>query len=97
MNLFLDGYLSQRIDQISKTLLETNGEYARADHKRKVLWENVHPIMSGNTDIAISGGDRLDFSEYFEQLTIMSSIEKHILYRQGYMDCVKALKALGIL
>jgi len=96
MNQFLDGCISQRIDQISQNLLQTNGEYARADHKRKNLYRNMHDIMSGDTDLEITGGDRMDFSEYFEQLAIMASIEKRSYYRQGYMDCVKVLQNLGI-
>jgi len=94
---FLNGCLSQRIDQISQSLLKTNGEYAQADHKRKILYQNVHCLISGDTDLEITGGDRMDIKEYIEQVAIMASIEKHALYRQGYMDCVKVLNLMCIL
>ena len=97
MNQFIDGCLSQRIDQITKTLLETNGDYARADHQRNILWEKIEPIVSRDTDIMLYDCDRMDFEEYFEQLEIISLIENHALYRQGVVDCVGVLKKLGVL
>ena len=53
MNQFLDGCLSQRIDQIKITLLEINGDYAKADHKRNILWEKFEPIVYPEPDIML--------------------------------------------
>lgn len=97
MNLFLDGYLNNRIGQISKDLLEKNADYARAEAIRERLWEKVKPVLYENTNIEISSDVRKNILELFDNVELMETIENKELYRRGYMDCINVLKYLGIL
>ena len=97
MNLFLEGFLDHRIEQIAKQLPDANAEYALANHECQELWEYIKPIIYGDTDLEISIGDRMNFADYFEQYAVIASIEKRFFYKQGYMDCVRVFKEIGAL
>ena len=97
MNLFLSGYLDFRIEEIVENLHKTNSEYALAAEKSKELMENIDPIIHSERGITISVGDCLDFQEFLEYESTSTAIMQRELYNQGYLDCVKLFKMLGIL
>lgn len=97
MHLPVSGYLTARIEEISQEVKENNGEYAKALAKAKELLENIHPIIHSTKDISITAGDCLDFQEFLENEFTSSAIIHQELYKQGYLDCVKVLKMLGVL
>lgn len=97
MNLFSEAFLEKRIGQIRKDLLEKDIDYALTKHKYETLADQVDPILFGDTDLEITGGDRMNLNEFYELIELKSFLENLALYRQGYMDCIKVLKSLGVL
>lgn len=97
MSLYVSGYLDSRIEEIAQNLRKTNSEYALAMEKGKELMENIDPIIHSERGITISAGDCLDFQEFLKQEFTSTAIIQQELYKQGYLDCVKLLKMLGVL
>ncbi|MDP4119550.1 MAG: hypothetical protein Q8876_00625, partial [Bacillota bacterium] len=97
MNLYVSDYLNFRIDEIAQNLRKTNSEYALAMEKSEELMENIDPIIHSERGITINDGDCLDFQEFFEHELTSTTIMQQELYKQGYLDCVKMLKMLGVL
>lgn len=97
MCLFLSDYVDSRIEEITQNLKRTNSEYSLAIKKSKELRENIDPIIYRESDITICVGDCLDFQEFLEQELTSAAIMQQELYKQGYLDCVKLLKMLGVL
>lgn len=95
MDLFSEVFLEKRVGQITKELLETNIDYALTKRKYETLADIVDPILFGDTDLEITGGDRMNLNEFFELIELKSFLENLALYRQGYLDCVRVFKELG--
>lgn len=97
MNLDHSGFLEKRIVELQQHLLATDGEYAAATARCAALRENIDPIIHQTQSLVISPGDCMDLIEFYQlQSVCQDKLQKH-LYRQGYLDCVKVLKDLGIL
>ncbi len=94
---FFCDFLCNRIEKTELDLRANNARYALLEERNRILSDNIEPIMSGDRDITISGGDRLDFREFFDNETDMNGLLRAAAYKQGYFDCVKLLKFLGIL
>ncbi|MDP4120542.1 MAG: hypothetical protein Q8876_05750 [Bacillota bacterium] len=97
MSLYVSDYLNFRIDEIAQNLRKTNSEYALAMEKSEELMENIDPIIHSERGITICAGDCLDFQEFLEHEFTSTAIMQQELYKQGYLDCVKLLKMLGVL
>lgn len=97
MSLYVSDFLDNRIEEIAQELLKINGEYALAVEKSKELMENIDPIIHCEEEITISAGDCLDFQEFLDHEFTANAIMQQALYNQGYIDCVKLLKMLGVL
>ncbi len=98
MSLYISDFLDGRIEEVAQNLHKTNTEYALSMKKISQLMENINPIvMSTNEELTISHSDCLDFKEYMHEEFICTAIMQQTLYWQGYLDCVKLLRMLGVL
>lgn len=98
MGLYISDFLDGRIEEIAQDLRKTNAEYALAVDKLKRLYENINPIIiSTNEELTITHGDCLDFKELLDEELTSTAIMQQALYKQGYLDCVKLLRMLGVL
>lgn len=98
MSLYVSDFLDSRTEEIARDLRKTSGEYALTQEKLKRLYESVDPIiMSKKEELSITHGDCLDLQELFQEEFTAAAIMHQTLYQQGYLDCVKLLKMLGVL
>ncbi len=97
MSMFISEYFDLRIEEIAQDLKKANSEYALAAEKSKELMENIDPILRCDKDIIISAGDCLDFQEYLGHEFACAAVLQQELYKQGYLDCVRLLKTLGVI
>jgi hypothetical protein len=61
------------------------------------LHKNVNSIINREEEITISAGNCIDFKKLFEHKFESASIVQKELYKQGYLDCIKVLKMLGVI
>ena len=90
-------FIESRIEETTQQLLHTNSEYAIAAEKGGELLENVYPVIYSNHVITLAPQDCEDIQEFLEQEEEKNCIAQRQLYRQGYLDCIKLLKQLGVL
>lgn len=94
MSLFVSDFLNGRIEYVMQNLCKTNGDYALAMKKKKMLYQNIEPIIQRRGELNITAGDCMDFCEYFENDFTTAAILQQALYRQGYLDCAQLLAML---
>lgn len=97
MSLYVSDFLDGRIEDIMQNLKKTNSEYALATEKSKALMENIDSIIHHEREITISAGDCMDFREFLEHEFTRTAIMQQELYAQGYLDCVKLFRMLGVI
>ena len=97
MQSTISEFLSSRIDDIAQEVLANNTKYALAHAACKHLLDTIDPIICSKTDLQISAGDCFAFRTYLENDMTRNAILEEALYRQGYLDCIRLLSALGML
>lgn len=97
MENILSHFLDSRMEEITQRLLKQYGEYALAVERSKALYENIEPIAMYEKDITISAGDCMDLNELLELEAVQHALLRKTLYKQGYLDCIKLLRRLGLL
>lgn len=98
MNLDFSQFVDGRINDVSKELHISNAEYVLTSDKISRLYENIHPIITSKCDeLKISHGDCTSFQELLDEELTSAAIIQQALYKQGYLDCVKVLRMLGVL
>lgn len=97
MDLYITGFINDRLEEIAGNLRKTNGEYAQAVKMCKELREEIDPIIMNEKDLALCVGDFLNFQEYLQHEFTIAAIEQRAFYKQGYLDCVDLLQGLGVL
>ncbi len=90
-------YLNSKIEETVANLRKNNSEYALAAEKEKILLENINPILCRDRGVTISAGDCADMRDCLEQEFVQTAIMQQGLYKQGYLDCVKLLRTLGVI
>ncbi|MDP4119668.1 MAG: hypothetical protein Q8876_01240 [Bacillota bacterium] len=97
MNQYFTEFLNYRIDNIMNNLKNVNSEYAISYEKSGELLKDIDPIIMRNKDITISAENCANFREYLDEEVTQNAIIQQELYKNGYIDCVKLLKMLGVL
>ena len=97
MEKLIQNVRDDRIDMILRSLPHTNATYVLAEKKRSGLYELLDPILRSKEEITISPSDCENFREFVDREAEVESIAMEALYRQGYLDCVRLLRALGVL
>ena len=89
--------MTERIGDILQDLREHDAEYALAMDKKFQLYDMLGPILFAEKSITISVGDCETLRDLLEQEVAVDGIAQGVLYQQGYLDCVKLLRSLGVL
>lgn len=90
-------YLNSKIEEMVANLRKNNSEHALAVEKEKILLENINPILCRDRGVTISAGDCADMRGCLEQEFVQTAIIQQELYKQGYFDCVKLFRTLGVI
>ena len=90
-------FVQERIEAVNSELHRAHAEYALASEACKHLLDTIDPILNAKTELRISAGDCFAFRTYLEHDMTRNAILEEALYRQGYTDCIRLLKALGML
>ena len=97
MKILIRNFCDDRIDDLLRKLPASNAEYAVAEEKRMELYAALEPIFRAKGDITLSAPGCENFREYLDREASAAGIANDALYRQGYLDCVRLLRTLGIL
>lgn len=97
METLIRNFCDDRIDEVLWELPASNAEYAVAEEKRMGLYDALEPVFRAEGDIALSAQECENFRDYLDQDARAAGIANDVLYRQGYLDCVRLLRALGVL
>ena len=90
-------FVQERIEAVNDELHRAHAEYALASEACKHLLGTIDPIICSKSDLKISAGDCFAFRTYLEHDMTRNAILEEALYRQGCLDCIRLLKALGVL
>ena len=90
-------FIHQRLDAITESLRQNNAEYALASERQKLLYgQLLDPILRGEGPLTLSSGDRAALRDYLEQEFVTNAVAEEVLYRQGFLDCIRLLRHLGV-
>ena len=88
-------FLHSRIESIMTDLRKNHAEYAVAWTRRRELFDRLAPIF--RAEGSLTPADYQNLRDYLEQDFIITATMEEELYRQGYLDCVKLLRTVGVL
>ena len=97
MDLFFSDFLFDRIEEILQDLLETNVEYVSSLEKIKTFYDILYPSSEKEKGTMLVPDDLKIFENLLNAETASAAIIQEELYKQGYIDCVKMLKTIGVL
>ena len=97
MEKLIRNFRDDRINAILRDMPKSNAEYAAVDQQSRALYDLLGPILSSREEVTISPSDCGNFQEYLDQEASKSGITFEVLYQQGYLDCVRLLRTLGVL
>ncbi|MBQ8390371.1 MAG: hypothetical protein IJX52_05270 [Oscillibacter sp.] len=90
-------FIHQRLDAIMEDLRANNAEYALASERQKLLYgQLLDPVLRGEGPLTLSPGDRAALRDYLEQEFVTNAVAEEVLYRQGFLDCIRLLRHLGV-
>ena len=90
-------FMCSRIESILTDLRKNHAGYAVAWTKRRELYDLIDPILRSEGGLTIAHGDCQNLRDDMEQDFITIAVMQEELYRQGYLDCVKLLRTVGVL
>ena len=90
-------FVYSRIESIMNDLRKNHAEYAVAWSKRRELYDLIDPILRAEGSLTLAHRDCQNLQDDMEQDFITIAVMQEELYRQGYLDCVKLLRTVGVL
>ena len=97
MQADFSAFMYSRIESILTDLRKNHAGYAVAWTKRREHYDLIDPILRAEGSLTIAHGDCQNLRDDMEQDFITIAVMQEELYRQGYLDCVKLLRTVGVL
>lgn len=85
-------FISSMIEHTLSALKIEDVEYGQYTDEEKCTVKKINEILS-----KLSSEDRIFMETHEMNVFHIAAKEQQHLYKQGYIDCVKLLKALGIM
>ncbi len=89
--------IDKRVTETLRRLEKTDGAYALAVEQSRELRWILDEIAGYGHDITISAGDCDNLNEYLTLQVQREDAASRAVYRQGFRDCVRLLKDVGVL
>ena len=87
MSLYVSDFLDGRIEEIVQNLRKTNSEYAFAAEKNRILYDKIDGVIN----------ECAYLKEFLDHEFTKTALTQQKLYEQGYLDCVKLMRMLGLI
>lgn len=97
MEKLLRNFRDDRLDAILYDLPRSDPKYALAEKARNYLYEQLSPLLHAQQDITLCASDQENLREFMDRDAEVNGIAMEQVYQQGYRDCVRILRTLGVL